>query len=109
MASTDIELRREIYAKTLAHFLGPVQKFCDDESISEIMINGPSEIFIERGGRIERTDAKFEDHTALEAAARNIAQYVGKRLSPETMGRCAFWKVPVGELAAAVGPLVWNP
>lgn len=72
-----------IYQKTLAHFLAPIQEFLSDPSVSEVMINGFDEIFIERAGNLERTDARFDDPQALEAALRNVAQFVGKRMTPE--------------------------
>lgn len=59
-------------------FLGPLVPLLEDESISEIMINGPKDIFVERGGQIVQVDATFENEAALLAAARNIAQFVGK-------------------------------
>ncbi|MFG0320649.1 MAG: CpaF family protein [Planctomycetota bacterium JB042] len=64
-------------------FLGPLVPLLEDESISEIMINGPKDIFVERGGRIELVDASFEDEAALLAAARNIAQFVGKAVDQD--------------------------
>ncbi|NNL84708.1 MAG: CpaF family protein [Myxococcales bacterium] len=72
-----------IYQRTLRHFLAPIQDFLDDATVSEVMVNSHDEIFVERGGRLERTEAHFEDAEALEAALRNIAQFVGKRLVPE--------------------------
>jgi len=47
------------------------------------MVNGANHIYVERGGRIERIDAAFEDEEAVIAAANNIAQFVGKTLSHE--------------------------
>jgi pilus assembly protein CpaF len=70
----------EVFAETLLQFLAPVRPFLDDPSVSEVMINGPSTIFVERKGRIERTDARFEDHELLASALRNLAQYVGKHV-----------------------------
>ncbi|MBW1686267.1 MAG: CpaF family protein [Deltaproteobacteria bacterium] len=72
-----------IYRKTLEHFLAPIQPYLDDSSVSEVMINGADEIYVERGGKLERVDARFDDDAALEAAMRNLAQFVGKRLVPE--------------------------
>ena len=72
-----------LYASTLRELLGPIGTHLDDDGVSEIMINGHEEIFVERGGRIERTDSAFEDEEALTAAMRNVAQYVGKRLTAE--------------------------
>jgi pilus assembly protein CpaF len=72
-----------VYERTLAHFLAPIAPFLEDASVSEVLINGPHEIYVERAGRLERTQASFGDEVALEAAMRNVAQYVGKRLVPE--------------------------
>lgn len=73
-----------IYERTLSHFLEPVGAFLADPEVSEVLINGPDEIFVERAGRLERTEARFRDGPALEAAVRNVAQFAGKRLVPET-------------------------
>jgi pilus assembly protein CpaF len=72
--------RDDVFGVTLRKFLSPVATFLDDPSISEIMINGPDEVYIEQGGRIERTDVTFDDEELLHAAARNIAQYTNKRV-----------------------------
>jgi pilus assembly protein CpaF len=69
---------REVYEQTLLQFLAPVRKYLDDPSVSEIMINGPNTIFIERRGKVEPTDAKFPHQEALVTALRNIAQFAGK-------------------------------
>lgn len=75
----------QLYDFSTAHFLAPVSEYMKDDSVSEVMINGPDEIYVERGGRLEKTDASFEDADSLYAAVRNIAQYVGKRLTSENM------------------------
>ena len=72
-----------LYASTLKSLLSPIGALLEDDSVSEVMINGPSEVFIERGGKIERTECAFEDDEALAAAMRNVAQFVGKRLTKE--------------------------
>ena len=71
---------KEVFEKTLIGFFEPVRPFLDDPRVTEVMINGPHEIFIERAGRIERTDAKFPNRHALEAAVRNLAQFVGRHV-----------------------------
>jgi pilus assembly protein CpaF len=70
----------EVFEQTILGFFDPVRPYLDDPSVSEVMINGPNEIFIERGGHIERTDAKFPSEHALTAAVRNLAQYVGRHV-----------------------------
>lgn len=67
-----------IYEQTLRGFFAPIAPFLDDESVSEIMINGFDTIYVERKGRLETTDAKFESIEDLLAAVRNLAQYVGR-------------------------------
>jgi pilus assembly protein CpaF len=69
---------REVYEETLLQFFAPIRPFLDDPKVSEIMINGPSQVFIEKGGRLELTDAKFEGRDALISVLRNVAQFVGK-------------------------------
>jgi pilus assembly protein CpaF len=69
-----------VYAETLLGFLDPVRAFLDDPSVSEIMINGPSSIFVERRGQLEATNACFANREAVMCALRNAAQYVGKHV-----------------------------
>ena len=76
--------RNEIFQATIARFLEPVHEYLEDPAVSEIMINGPSDIYIERAGLVTRTDAVFADEGALESAARNIAQFTNKRITADT-------------------------
>ena len=69
-----------VFAETLLQFFAPIRPFLDDPSVSEVMINGPSRIFVERRGQLELTTACFRDGDALDAALRNLAQYVGKHV-----------------------------
>lgn len=72
-----------VFDTSVKVFLKPVLPFLNDDSVTEIMINGPDTVFIERAGFIEKTDAKFEDSNALMAAVRNIAQFVGRPIDDE--------------------------
>ncbi len=69
---------REVYEETLLQFFAPIRPFLDDPKVSEIMINGPSQVFIEKGGRLQLTSARFENREALISVLRNVAQFVGK-------------------------------
>ena len=71
-----------MYNESLRAFLKPVLPYLDDPSVSEIMINGPTDIWIERKGRLTKTDAVFSEE-GLIGAARNMAQFVGRVLSDE--------------------------
>ncbi len=72
----------DMYNESLRAFLRPILPYLDDESVSEIMINGPEDIWIERTGRLIKTDARFSEE-GLMGAARNMAQYVGRVMSDE--------------------------
>ena len=76
-------LREAIFEASLDYFLNPIGDFLKDESVTEIMINGFDEVYIERRGRLERTGAKFASDDALLSAVHNIAQWVGRKISPE--------------------------
>ncbi len=62
-------------------FLKPVIKYIQDESVTEIMINRPDEIFVERRGRIEPVPEVFETEASLMAAVNNIAHYVQRTVN----------------------------
>ena len=64
-------------------FLAPVKEFLEDDSVSEILINGPEQIYIERRGKLERTEAKFPSEPSLRAAASNIAKSVQRLLNDD--------------------------
>ena len=72
-----------VFETSVQVFLAPVLQFLKDDSVTEIMINGPDTIFIERRGFIEKTSAKFEDANSLMAAVRNISQFVGRPIDEE--------------------------
>jgi pilus assembly protein CpaF len=76
--------RDTIFAATIDKGLAPVAQFRKDPSVTEIMINGPREIYVERFGRIEKTTAVFGDEDALIAVAKNIAQFTNKRITETT-------------------------
>jgi pilus assembly protein CpaF len=74
---------KAIYEQTTLAFFEPIRPFLDDPRVSEVMINGPRRIYIERGGRIELTGAAFSSDEALHAALRNLSQYIGKIIDEE--------------------------
>jgi pilus assembly protein CpaF len=97
-----VTIPKRVFEQTLFGFFRPIRAFLDDDRVSEIMINGPFEIFIERGGQIERTDAQFESREELLAALRNVAQYVGRSFDPQRPILEA--RLPDGSRVEAVTP-----
>jgi len=92
----------QVFQQTLMGFLAPIAKFLADDSVSEVMINGPDDIYVERGGRLVHTDAQFPSEHALASAVRNIAQYVGKSVDPDRPILDA--RLPDGSRVCAVLP-----
>jgi pilus assembly protein CpaF len=72
--------REEIFHASLEFFLAPIKPYLRDETVTEVMVNGPGEVYIERAGKLERTDARFADEDALRSAVHNVAQYVGREI-----------------------------
>jgi pilus assembly protein CpaF len=75
---------REVFDSALRYFLEPINELLADESVREIMINGIDQVFVEQKGVVRKTDVKFSDEERLLAAVKNIAQYVGHYIRPDT-------------------------
>jgi pilus assembly protein CpaF len=59
---------------------GPIDRFLRDPGITEVMVNGPKRVYIERRGRIEPTDAEFVDEQHLRRTIDRIVSEVGRRV-----------------------------
>jgi len=75
--------RTAVFEASLAYFLQPIGKLLQDDAVTEIMVNGPDRIFVERRGRLEQVAARFDDEDALLSAIHNLTQYVGRDISAE--------------------------
>jgi pilus assembly protein CpaF len=73
----------KIYQETTQHFLGPIRTLLEDPAVSEVLINGPENIYFEKAGRLHRSDLKFPDASSLLAAARNVAEFVNRRIDED--------------------------
>lgn len=74
-----------VYDQLLRHVMGPLVPYYDDPTVTEIMINGPNEVFIDGRGGVARVAETLEDNAALKALARVILQFSGKRLDPHAL------------------------
>jgi pilus assembly protein CpaF len=77
-------IAQEVFDSALEYFLAPIGDLLKDESVREIMINGTNQVYIEQRGELKKVAVAFSDEEQLMAAVRNIAQYVGQYVRPET-------------------------
>ena len=81
---------------------GPMEQFLQDESVSEVMVNGDDAIYIERGGRLELTDARFVSNDHLRRVIERIVSKVGRRID-ESSPMCDA-RLPDGSRVNAIIP-----
>ncbi len=60
--------------------LGPLQSLIDDDSISDILVNGPDKVFIESGGKVTLSDVRFRDAAHVANICQRIASAIGRRV-----------------------------
>ncbi|HEX3277841.1 MAG TPA: CpaF family protein [Thermoleophilaceae bacterium] len=72
------ELRRRVML--LATGLGPLEPLLADPAVDEVMVNGPSEIYVERRGRLERVDVQFPGEVELTHAIERVLAPLGRRV-----------------------------
>jgi Flp pilus assembly CpaF family ATPase/MinD-like ATPase involved in chromosome partitioning or flagellar assembly len=72
------EIRREIIDEALG--LGPLEDLLADESVTEIMVNGPDEVYVERAGKLEKTSKRFTDGGQLRLVIDRIIAPLGRRI-----------------------------
>jgi pilus assembly protein CpaF len=60
--------------------LGPLEPLLADKEITEVMVNGPNQIYVERGGKLDLTDVTFRDHSHLMNICTRIVSWIGRRV-----------------------------
>ena len=60
--------------------IGPIEPLLADERVTDILVNGPDQVYVERGGRLELTSLKFRDNAHVVNVAQRIAAAVGRRV-----------------------------
>jgi pilus assembly protein CpaF len=72
-----------VFSDAIETFLGPIRDLLEDEGVSEVMINGPQEIFVEKKGLVFKVENTFPSEESLISAMRAIAQSVGRVIDEE--------------------------
>lgn len=72
-----------VFKDAIDQFLYPIKDLLDDAGVSEVMINGPKEIFVEKKGLVYKVENQFHNEEALVSAMRAIAQSVGRRIDKD--------------------------
>jgi pilus assembly protein CpaF len=96
------ELGASIYDEMVG--LGPIEPLLKDEAVSDILINGPNQIYVERRGELELTPIRFRDNDHLLRIVNRIVAGVGRRIDESQPMVDA--RLPDGSrVNAAIGPV----
>ncbi len=71
-------LEKELLQEAIG--LGPLEYLLEIEDITEVMVNGPSNVYVERGGVLFRTDTAFADDNQVQSAIERIVSPLGRRI-----------------------------
>ena len=71
-------LEREVFNEALR--LGPLEDLLADDAVSEIMVNGPRQVYVERRGKLALTDLQFTDDASVMAVIERIVSPIGRRI-----------------------------
>ena len=95
-----LRIQQEVADEILGH--GPIEPLLRDPQVSEIMVNGPDRIFVERGGRFGQVDAAFADEAHLRRVIDRIVSRIGRRVDESSPMVDA--RLPDGSRVNAVVP-----
>ena len=80
------DLRKQIFDQVLDDLLGygPIQTLLDDEDVTEIMVNGPKKIFIEKNGQLTKSNVAFDDDDHVLRIIDRIILPLGRRVDSDS-------------------------
>ncbi|GLB60543.1 CpaF family protein [Cytobacillus sp. NCCP-133] len=78
-ASLDLDKLKEELTNDLTGY-GPINPLLLDDDVSEVMVNGPDQVYAERGGRLQQTDITFRDNDHVMAVLEKIVAPLGRRI-----------------------------
>jgi pilus assembly protein CpaF len=73
-----LRLFEAIAAEILGY--GPIEPLLNDDSVSEVMVNGPKQVYVERSGKLELTDVQFQDDDHVMRVIDRIVSPLGRRI-----------------------------
>jgi pilus assembly protein CpaF len=73
-----VKIKEELLNEIIG--FGPITSLLQDNSITEIMVNGPSHVYIEQNGKLVLTDAKFKDNNHVLHVIKKIVEPIGRRI-----------------------------
>lgn len=81
--SLDEQRREELFSEIVSDLLGfgPIDKLLKDPTVSEVMVNGPHQVYVERKGALELTDINFKDSNHLMYVVEKIISPIGRRVT----------------------------
>ncbi|MDX9991158.1 MAG: CpaF family protein [Anaerolineales bacterium] len=99
-------IRKQLTQETLSEVLGygPIQPLLDDPDISEIMVNGPQKIYVEKKGQLTKTGVTFDNDAHVLRVIERIILPLGRRIDPDSPTVDA--RLPDGSRVNAVIPPV---
>jgi pilus assembly protein CpaF len=80
------DIRKQIFNEILDEMtgFGPIQPLLDDPDVSEVMVNGPKKIFIEKGGKVTKSAITFDDDDHVERIIDRIISPLGRRVDADS-------------------------
>ena len=73
-----IRMEEDVFNEAMR--LGPLEDLLADDSVSEIMVNGPRMVYVERGGKLQLSDCQFTDDASVLAVIERIVAPLGRRI-----------------------------
>ena len=99
-------LRSQVFRDVQDEVLGfgPIQRLLDEDEVSEVMVNGPKRVYVERKGKVTRSDVVFDDDAHVMRIINKIIAPMGRRVDPDSPTVDA--RLPDGSRVNAVIPPV---
>ena len=73
-----VRLEEDVFNESMR--LGPLESLLEDDSVSEIMVNGPEKVYVERNGKLQLSDCQFADDASVMAVIERIVSPLGRRI-----------------------------